>query len=103
PTEPVNASARSAAYSIEGTLQQSQVLDGQSSAGSSSYFFGDLPPKLQRVLSSQLRAPGDISAVVETPTRFLVYLGGERTTDKLSATVISLSKKLYEDWIHEQN
>jgi hypothetical protein len=37
-------------------------------------YFEDLSPALQDVLRVQLRQPGDVSAVIEAPSGFLLYL-----------------------------
>lgn len=46
-------------------------------------YFTDLPPELQRVLGAQLRESGDVSAVIETPRGFLLYLVTEKTVESL--------------------
>jgi hypothetical protein len=65
-------------------------------------YFEDLPPELQRVLQVQLRHPGDVSAVIETPGGFLLYLAKENTDTALSVACLSLPKRSYEQWIAEQ-
>jgi hypothetical protein len=60
------------------------------------FFFADLPPDLQRVLQVQLRQPGDVSAVIETPSGFLLYVCGEKTAE-------TLPKCSYEEWLAEQS
>ena len=51
----------------------------------------------------QLRQPGDVSAVIETPGGFLLYVCTARTTGTLSGAVLSLAKRSYEDWLGEQS
>ena len=63
----------------------------------------DLPGELQRVLRVQLRQPGDVSAVIETPGSFLLYVCKEKTARTLSVTMLSLPKRSYEEWLAEQN
>ena len=62
-----------------------------------------MPPELQRVLRVQLRQPGDVSAVIETPGGFLLYLAMEKTDAVLSVAALSLPKRSYEQWLEEQN
>jgi hypothetical protein len=66
------------------------------------FYFEDLPPDLQRVLRVQLHKAGDVSAVIETPGGFLLYLAKEKTADTLSVATLSLGKRSYEDWLKEQ-
>ena len=65
-------------------------------------YFADLPPELQTVLRAQLCQAGDVSAVIEMPTGFLLYLAKEKTADTLSAAVLSLPKRGFEEWLAEQ-
>ncbi len=65
-------------------------------------FFHELPAELQRVLAAQLRERGDVSAVIETPEGFLVYLATRRTPDELAVTCFHSPKLSYEDWLAAQ-
>jgi hypothetical protein len=65
------------------------------------FYFGELPDQLQKVLRAQLRKPGDVSAVIETPSGFLLYLAEERTDRTLTAGVLSLPKRSYEEWLQQ--
>ena len=65
-------------------------------------YFEDLPPSLQDVLRAQLRTPGSISAVIETPTGFLLYLAREKTDEVLTVACLSLPKQSYEEWLNQQ-
>lgn len=65
-------------------------------------YFEDLPPALQNVLRVQLRAPGNISAVIETPSGFLLYLVREKTEEVLAVACLSLPKQSYEEWLNQQ-
>ena len=67
------------------------------------FYFQDLPPELQKVLRVQLRQPGDVSAVIETPGGFLLYLAKEKTREALSVAALSLPKRDYQQWLGEQN
>ncbi len=65
-------------------------------------YFEDLPEELQRVLRVQLRQPGDVSAVIEAPGGFLLYVA-EKVTDKaLTVACLSLPKRSYEQWLAGQ-
>jgi hypothetical protein len=64
--------------------------------------FEDLPTELRTVLGAQLRQAGDISAVIETPTGFLLHVAREKTEQVLSAAVLWLAKRSYEQWVDEQ-
>ena len=67
------------------------------------FYFEDLPGELQKVLRAQLRQPGDVSAVIETPGGFLLYLAKEKTGAVLSVASLSIPKRSYEQWLEEQN
>jgi hypothetical protein len=67
------------------------------------YYFEDLPGELQNVLRAQLRQPGDVSAVIETPGGFLLYLAKDKTNTALSVSGLSLPKRSYEQWLEEQS
>ena len=66
------------------------------------FYFEDLPGELQKVLRVQLRHPGDVSAVIETPGGFLLYVAKEKTDAVLSVAGLSLPKRSYEQWLKEQ-
>jgi hypothetical protein len=79
------------------------ILSAPGSAGrETKQFFGDLPGELQRVLRAQLRQAGDVSAVIETPGGFLLYVCKEKTAATLSVATLSLPKRSYEEWLAEQ-
>jgi hypothetical protein len=67
------------------------------------FYFDDLSGELQNVLRVQLRQPGDVSAVIETPSGFLLYVAKEKTDAVLSVAGLSLPKRSYEQWLEEQN
>lgn len=67
------------------------------------FYFEDLAAELQNVLRVQLRQPGDVSAVIETPGGFLLYLAKEKTDAVLSVAGLSLPKRSYEQWLNEEN
>jgi hypothetical protein len=80
-----------------------QILASPHDAGGApKFYFDDLPPELQQVLRVQLRQPGDISAVIETPGGFLLYLCTAKNAVALSAGTLSIPKRSYEQWLAEQ-
>jgi hypothetical protein len=77
-----------------------QILSSPQEAGREpKFYFADLPPELQRVLRVQLRQPGDLSAVIETPGGFLLYLCLTRNNTELGVAMLSLPKRSYEQWL----
>jgi hypothetical protein len=64
--------------------------------------FEDLSPQLQRVLRVQLRQPGDMSAVIEMPGGFLLYVATKKTEKVLSAGCLFLPKTGFEQWLNQQ-
>ena len=64
-------------------------------------YFEDLPIELQRVLRLQLRQPGDVSAVIEAPDGFLLFVAKETTNTALTVACLSLPKRSYEQWLSE--
>ena len=67
------------------------------------FYFEDLPGELQNVLRVQLRQAGDVSAVIEMPGGFLLYLARENTPETLSVATLSIPKRSYEQWLNEQS
>jgi len=80
-----------------------QLLSAQHRAESEpKFYFEDVPAELQRVLQVQLRQPGDVSAVIETPGGFLLYVCKEKTSETFTVACLSLPKRNYEQWLEEQ-
>ena len=79
-------------------LSPPQASDGKERK----FYFADLPGELQNVLRVQLRQAGDVSAVIEMPTGFLLYVAKEKTDAVLSVAGLSLPKRSYEQWLEEQ-
>ena len=50
-----------------------------------------------------MRAPGDVSAVIEAPGGFLLYVAKEISAETISVATLSLPKRNYEQWIAEQD
>jgi hypothetical protein len=81
-----------------------QLISSPHAAGrDQKQYFEDLPEELQRVLRVQLRQPGDVSAVIEAPAGFLLYMAKERTPTALTVACLSLPKRSYEQWLSEQS
>jgi hypothetical protein len=80
-----------------------QIISRSSGAGREQKFYlEDLPGELQNVLRAQLRQSGDVSAVIETPAGFLLYVAKEKTSETLSVATLSVAKRDYEEWLNEQ-
>ncbi len=91
-------------YSVEATAQIAQILSPPSQPSMARPFrFEDLPGDLQKVLGIQLQKPADVSAVIETPGSFLLFLAKERTAASLSAASLTIPKRSYEQWLAEQS
>ena len=74
----------------------------RSSPGSESErksYFEELPLPLQQVLRAQLRQTGDISAVIEGTTGFILYLAKERTPATLTTVTLFIPKRSYDEWL----
>ncbi|EEF62875.1 hypothetical protein [Pedosphaera parvula] len=65
--------------------------------------FSELPLQLQKVLKTQLRSAGDVSAVIETPSGFLIYLAKERTDATLTVASVSFPKLDCDAWLAQQS
>ena len=65
--------------------------------------FSELPPQLQQILKTQLRNVGDVSAVIETPSGFLVYLAKERTDTTLTAASLNFPKLDCDTWVAQRS
>jgi hypothetical protein len=80
-----------------------QILSSPQAGGKEAkLYFDDLPGELQNVLRVQLRQTGDVSAVIEMPGGFLLYVAKEKTDARLSVASLSLPKRSYEQWLEEQ-
>jgi hypothetical protein len=66
------------------------------------FYFVELPGRLQDVLRSQLRQPGDVSAVIEMPRGFSLHVVREKTAEILRVATRSIPKRSYEEWLNEQ-
>lgn len=102
---PTETKASGGIYRIEATAQVAQVLSSPEEPRQDKerkLYFEDLPDRLKALLLTQLRQPGDISAVIETPGGFQIYLARERNNSQLVAAVFTLRKLGYEEWLAEQ-
>jgi hypothetical protein len=70
--------------------------------GKPTFYFDNLPQELQQVLRAQLHQPGDVSAVIETPGGFLLYLCKEKTLVVLGVATLSIPKQSYGKWLAAQ-
>jgi hypothetical protein len=80
-----------------------QIISSPERERDRKFYFEDLPADLQRVLRVQLRQPGDVSAVLETPGAFMLYLAEARSDTALAVACRSWPKRNYEQWLSEQN
>ena len=96
--------ARSLKYSLDATAQFAQPLSPveQPTEPPDKFYLEDLSPELRNVLRAQLQEPGDVSAVVETPNDFLLFVARDRTEKILSAAALSIPKRSFEPWLGEQ-
>jgi hypothetical protein len=78
-----------------------KVLSSPQADKEQKFYFEDLPAELQNVLRVQLRQAGDVSAVIEMPGGFVLYVAKERTAETLSVAMLSVPKRSYEQWIEE--
>lgn len=104
PPTPTQAKSNSTSYSNNATAQVSQALTPSANAesGKEKVFFEDLDPELQKVLQAQLQKAGDISAVIETPGCFFVYMVRKRDAEVLEVAAVSLPKISYDEWLAAQ-
>ena len=87
---------------MEATAQLAQALTPPPGGKDEKLYFEDLDPELQQVLRVQLQKPGDVSAVIETPRGFLVFLAKEKSAEALTAASLSIPKRSYEEWLAQQ-
>ena len=78
-----------------------QIISSPQREKERKFYFEDLPGELQKVLRVQLRQPGAVSAVIEMPAGFQVYVCKEKTGETLSVAMLSLPKRSYEEWLAE--
>ena len=102
--QPTSATARGGIYTNEATAQIAQVLSSPEHGADAkrTFYFEDLDAQMQKILRAQLRASGDVSAVLETPVGFLLFLAKEKTDASLSAAILTIRKRSYESWLAEQ-
>lgn len=103
-TTPTEGKASSRAYSVSATAQLSQELASPDPAepGKETRYLEDLDPELRKVLLVQLQKPGDVSAVIEMPGGFLVFIAREKTAEILAVSSLSIPKRSYEEWLAGQ-
>jgi hypothetical protein len=97
--------AGSSLYTMEGTAQLSQVLSSgekEAPGREREWYFEDLDPDLQRVLNAELVKVGDVTAVIEAPRGFLLFVAGEKTPAALKVVSLSIPKRSFEEWLAAQ-
>ena len=97
---PTPTQARGGKYSLDATAQWLSAAEAAAEAKGRPCL-DDLRPELRSLLRAQLQKPGDVTAVIETPTDFLLFVAKEKTTDTLSAAALSIPKRSFEQWLAE--
>lgn len=64
--------------------------------------FDELSSELQKVLRAQLNGPGDVTAVIETPDSFLLFVAERKSETALASASINIPKCDYEAWVDAQ-
>jgi hypothetical protein len=104
-TTPTTVKATSGLYTVEATAQVAQVLSSPTSSDElkhPQFYFEDLPVDLQNVLRAQLQKPASVSAVIEAPSVFQLYLAKSRDTQQITAAVLTIHKRSYDGWLAAQ-
>ena len=101
---PAAVKASSASYSVEATTRLAPALDPLQPVNEPerAFQFDDLAPRLRDVLRVQLQKPGDVSAVIETPTGFLLFAARDKTAGTLNAAALSIPKRGFDQWLAAQ-
>jgi hypothetical protein len=104
PPQAVRTQAAASPYAVESTARLAQTLGSKpdGDAPPRIRYFEEIDPRLRRVLAVQLTAAGDVSAVLELPAGFLVYVATSVTPETLSAAALSIPKRNYEEWLSQQ-
>ena len=92
---PISSGGR---YSLRPLQEPSPSFNG----GPKPADFSKLPARMQSILKSQLQKPGDVSAIIELPTEFLLCILKERSPTTLVVASAVLRKRNYDDWLAEQ-
>ncbi len=96
----VPAKSSAGPYLLEGTATFGPAVSAPvKDPGAPFLYFGDLPLELQRVLQAQLKAAGDVSAVVEASGGFLLFIATAKTAQTLAAASVQFSKWDFEQWV----
>jgi len=104
-TTPTTVKATGGLYTIEATAQVAQVLSSPAPSDEAThpkFYFEDLPVDLQNVLRAQLQKPASVSAVIEAPSIFQLYLAKSRDAKQLTAAVLTIHKRSYDEWLAAQ-
>jgi hypothetical protein len=83
--------------------RNAQLLTSPQTEQDRKLYFADLPGELQRVLRVQLGQPGDVSAAIEMPDGFALYLAIDKTTNSITVGVLSVPKRSYKQWLKKQD
>ena len=101
---PTVARSADGIYALEGVARfgPAEQQDGPAPAGTELYF-DELSPDLRQVLRTQLRKPGDTTAVIETPDAFLLFVATQTTAEALAAASVSIPKRRFDEWLANQS
>ena len=102
PVEKQNAESPDAIEIRKRFGENAQILSSPRRETGRRSYFEDVPAPLQKVLKVQLRQAGDISAVIEMPGGFMLYVVKEKTTEALSVAALSIPKRNYQEWLEQQ-
>ena len=103
PSETSLADVRKPMEASDGSRSAQKILPQPNGGGEEEFHFEDLPPRLQEVLRAQLVKTGDISATIEMPNRFNLYLLLEKTPQSIRVAVLTMPKQSYEQWLAKQH
>lgn len=102
---PTPVKATGGLYTVVATAQVAQVLSSPNQDDEDKdrkFYFEDLPVDLQNVLKAQLQKPASVSAVIEAPSVFYLYLAKNRDARQLTAAVLTIRKRSYDEWLAAQ-
>ena len=102
PVTPIKITTSSQSYSIAATAQVAQASKWPEKESDGKFYFDDVEPDLQKVLRVQLQKAGSVSAVIETPGAFLLFIAKEKTRNTLSVASLSIPKRSYDEWLAQQ-
>ncbi len=64
-------------------------------------YLEEVQEDLRKVIEAQLKNEGDVSAVIEAPQGFLLYLVTEKTDEVLAVKALTVRKADYSEWVKD--